>query len=111
MNMHVVSLCGILLLYAPLMPAQEHEGQLSRVERTPQWDKIAALAGEWEGYALEGGQKSPARISMRMTGDGSAMMHWMDAGGSHEMITMFHMDKSDLLATHYCAAHNQPRLR
>jgi len=24
---------------------------------------------------------------------------------------MFHMDNSDLLATHYCAAHNQPRIR
>jgi YD repeat-containing protein len=46
-----------------------------------------------------------------MTADGSAVMHWMGAGTPHEMITMFHMDKSDLLATHYCAAHNQPRLR
>ena len=27
------------------------------------------------------------------------------------MITMFHMDKEELLATHYCAAHNQPRFR
>jgi hypothetical protein len=24
---------------------------------------------------------------------------------------MFHMDKEDLLATHYCSAHNQPRFR
>jgi hypothetical protein len=24
---------------------------------------------------------------------------------------MFHMDKTDLIATHYCAAHNQPRLK
>ena len=27
-----------------------------------------------------------------------------------EMVTMFHMDGSDLMATHYCAAHNQPRM-
>ena len=24
---------------------------------------------------------------------------------------MFHMDGGDLLATHYCAVHNQPRMR
>ncbi|HPS78133.1 MAG TPA: hypothetical protein PLS53_08265 [Thermoanaerobaculaceae bacterium] len=25
------------------------------------------------------------------------------------MVTMFHMDKDNLMATHYCTAHNQPR--
>ena len=35
----------------------------------------------------------------------------MTAGTPYEMITMFHMDKADLLATHYCAAHNQPRMK
>ncbi len=84
---------------------------MSVVAGGPQWDKIKSLVGEWEGYADEKGQKAPTRISVRMTGDGSAVMHWIDAGGPNEMITMFHMDKADLLATHYCAAHNQPRLR
>jgi len=27
------------------------------------------------------------------------------------MITMFHPDMDELLATHYCAAHNQPRMK
>jgi hypothetical protein len=46
-----------------------------------------------------------------MTGGGSALMHWMDQGGPYEMITMFHPDMDELLATHYCAAHNQPRMK
>jgi hypothetical protein len=45
-----------------------------------------------------------------MTGDGSAIMHVMDKGGPHEMVTMIHPDGKRLLATHYCAAHNQPRM-
>ena len=48
-------------------------------------------------------------ISVRMTGDGSAVMHVIDAGTPHEMVTMFYMDKETLMATHYCSAHNQPR--
>ncbi len=98
-------------LLAGMVCAQEHEMHMSTVASSPQWEKVKSLAGEWEGYAMEGGQKLPTRISVRMTGDGSAVMHWMDAGTPHEMVTMFHMDKDDLVATHYCSAHNQPRMR
>jgi len=109
--MRITAVFLFFVLSMPLLCAQEHEGQTSRVEATPQWKQITSLAGEWDGYALMGGQKMQTHISIRSTGDGSAVMHWMDAGTPHEMITMFHMDKSELLATHYCAAHNQPRFR
>lgn len=99
----------LALCLAPLL-AQEHSHG-SAVTSTPQWEKIKSLVGEWEGYVTEGGQKVTTRITVRLTGDGSAVMHWMGPGTPEEMITMFHMDKSDLLATHYCAAHNQPRMR
>ncbi len=88
--------------------AQEHG---SKIASTPQWERLKTLVGEWGGYVAEGEKKFPSHVSVRLTGDGSALMHWMDAGTPHEMITMFHMDKDDLLATHYCAAHNQPRMR
>lgn len=89
--------------------AQEHPG--SKIVSTPEWEKMKSLVGEWDGYTMAEGKKYPTHISIRMTGDGSALMHWMDQGGPYEMITMFHMDQADLLATHYCAAHNQPRFR
>jgi hypothetical protein len=81
------------------------------VAGSPQWEKIKSLVGEWDGYAVENSQKMPVHISVRMTANGSAVMHWIDAGTPHEMVTMFHMDQAELLATHYCSAHNQPRLR
>ena len=100
---------AMILLSAALAPAQEHPSSV--IATSPQWEKIKSLVGEWEGYMMENGQKMTTHISIRMTGDGSAVMHWMDSGTPHEMITMFHLDKSELLATHYCAAHNQPRMR
>ena len=51
-----------------------------------------------------------ATVEVRMTGDGLAIMHVMDKGGPYEMVTMIDPDGKRLLATHYCAAHNQPRM-
>jgi hypothetical protein len=100
-----------VLLSGAVAVAQEHKEHGSMIAASPQWEKLKSLVGEWDGYMQEGEQKYPTHISVRMTGDGSAVMHWMDAGGPHEMVTMFHMDKDELVATHYCAAHNQPRFR
>lgn len=75
------------------------------------FDKLKSLAGEWEGNLNEGGQQIPTTTSFRLVSDGSALLDVLGAGTPHEMVTMFHMDNEDLLATHYCSAHNQPRLR
>ena len=32
-------------------------------------------------------------------------------GGESEMVTMYHPDGDHLMMTHYCSAHNQPRMR
>jgi hypothetical protein len=111
MKQFAIAFFAVLSLSAAVVLAQEHNSHLSKVAGTPQWEKIKSLVGEWEGYTTENGKKVPTRISVRMTGDGSALMHWMGPGSPHEMITMFHMDQSELLATHYCSAHNQPRFR
>ncbi len=92
-------------------PEMKHEEQSSKITGTPQWDTLKSLVGKWEGYLEEGGKKLPTKAEIRMTGDGSAVMHWLDQGTPHEMVTMFHMDKEDLVATHYCSAHNQPRFK
>ncbi len=75
------------------------------------FDRLKLLAGEWEGKLNEGGQELPATTSYRLVSDGSVVMNVIGSGTPHEMVTMFHMDGNDLLATHYCAAHNQPRFR
>jgi hypothetical protein len=73
------------------------------------FDKLKSLAGEWEGTMDEGGKQFPATTSFRTVSDGSVVMSVLGAGTPYEMVTMFHMDNKDLMATHYCAGHNQPR--
>jgi hypothetical protein len=79
-------------------------------QASPEWQKLKSLVGSWEGYMEEGGKKEPLTADVRMTGDGSAIMHTMARDTPMEMVTMIHPDGKRLLATHYCAAHNQPRM-
>ena len=82
----------------------------STVPNTPEWQKLKSLAGSWEGLMQEGADKTPATVDVRMTGDGSAIMHVLGKDTPYEMVTMIHPDGKRILATHYCAAHNQPRM-
>ena len=84
--------------------------KMSAVPQTPEWLRLKTLVGEWEGSVEMDGKPMKATVEVRLTGDGSALMHVMDKGGPHEMVTMIHPDGTRLLATHYCAAHNQPRM-
>lgn len=88
-------------------------GQAKKPEAIPQkpsspaFDRIKALAGEWEGKASDG---MVVRTTYRVVSNGSAVMNVLDPGGEHEMITMFHMDGPNVMVTHYCAVGNQPRM-
>jgi hypothetical protein len=101
-----------LLAGAAVAYAQEKEAGMktSAIAQTPEWLTIKSLVGTWEGVVEMGGKKVPTLVEMHMTGDGSAVMHVMDRDTPHEMVTMFHPDGDRLLATHYCSAHNQPRM-
>jgi hypothetical protein len=96
---------------AGLSVAQQHPQVGQSTSGSIAFDKLKALAGEWEGEMRKDGKDIPTTTSFRVVSDGSALMDLMNSGTPHEMVTMFHMDGKDLLATHYCAAHNQPRFR
>ncbi len=78
------------------------------------WDKLKTLVGDWKGTyagADEGADgMGEVRISYRLVSNGTTLMETMDSGHDTSMITMYHVDGSRILATHYCAAGNQPRM-
>ncbi len=83
---------------------------LSTVAKSPAFDKMKTLVGSWEGSAIEGGKPMPTNARFQLVADNSTLAAWLAEGTPHEMVTMFHMDGDKLMATHYCAAHNQPRM-
>jgi len=70
------------------------------------FDRLASLQGEWKGE-IDGVK---AILIYMLTADGSALMEQFRPEKGPEMITMFTVDGDHLIATHYCAAKNQPQM-
>ena len=118
-------ICKLMLFALALSPAgmlaqatapkpqttPESEMKHVNVPSTPEWQQLRTLVGQWQGAVKEDGKPSETTLEIRMTGGGSAIMHLLDKDTPHEMVTMFHPDGATLLATHYCSAHNQPRMQ
>ena len=70
--------------------------------------QLSSLVGDWEG-AQDG---VPVTVTYTLTGDGSALMEYVRPATSpaSAMVTMFTVDGDRLIATHYCAAGNQPQM-
>jgi hypothetical protein len=107
----LVSLVALLAL-APAAAQEKKEAgmTLSAIPSSPEWQQLRSLAGEWQGTVAAEGRPATTTVEVRVTGGGSALMHVLDKDTPHEMVTMFHPDGKRLLATHYCAARNQPRM-
>ena len=73
-------------------------------------DPIKALAGTWE-CDFDGDGKSDCTAVYKVSANGYTVTENLFVGTPNEMVTAFHMDGTSVMATHYCAAGNQPRMR
>ncbi len=77
-------------------------------------DQFRALNGHWKGtFEWTGVRTDRGEMSATysLTGNGSAVIENLERDGVAMMTTVYHLDRGDLRATHYCAARNQPRLK
>jgi hypothetical protein len=95
----------------PQKPAETMEMKHVAAPNSPEWQQLRTLVGQWQASMEEGGKKFESTLEVRMTGGGSAIMHLLGKDTPEEMVTMFHPDGPTLLATHYCASRNQPRMQ
>jgi hypothetical protein len=73
-------------------------------ESSRQFDALKSLAGDWVAIGKDGKPTDKVVSSIRVT---AALF----PGSDHEMVTMYHLDRGDLILTHYCMLGNQPRMR
>ena len=71
------------------------------------WDRMKSLVGAWKG--TENGH--PVAVSYALVSGGTALMETLDGEHGVSMVTMYAPDGAAMLATHYCAVGNQPRMR
>jgi len=74
---------------------------------THDWDRLKSLVGSWKGTS----EGEPVAVTYALVSNGTALMETLDGHHDTHMITMYAPDGATLLATHYCAAGNQPRMR
>jgi hypothetical protein len=72
-----------------------------------EWSRMKSLVGAWKGTA----EGKPVSVTYALVSNGTALMETLDGDHDMTMITMYAPDGASLLATHYCAAGNQPRMR
>lgn len=107
--MRKIAVVLTLALVAATAAAQEHH---PKPQPNPALDQLKTLAGDWEGKYQGPEGEVAGKMRITVVSNGSAVMMSMDEGAAGEMITMFHGDgPGKVVATHYCSAQNQPRMK
>ena len=71
-------------------------------------DALKPLVGHWKATTASG--KSMG-VDYRLISNDTVLVETYNTGSPRETMTVFHADGASLIATHYCAQDNQPRLR
>lgn len=77
----------------------------------PGLERLKKLAGTWVEADKDGKPTDKVVSVVRVTAGGSAVHETLFPGQPLEMISIYHLDKGDLVMTHYCVLGNQPRMK
>jgi hypothetical protein len=77
----------------------------------PGLEKIKKLAGTWVEADKDGKPTDKVVSIVKVTAGGSAVQETYFPGQPMEMVSVYHLDKGDLVMTHYCVLGNQPRMK
>lgn len=73
-------------------------------------DRLKRLEGTWSGH-VKTPDGPPGTARYELTAGGNSVVEKLFPGTAHEMMTVYHLDRGALLATHYCAMGNQPLMK
>lgn len=74
-------------------------------------EKLKKLAGTWVLADKDGKPTDQIASIVKVTAGGSAVHETLFPGQPMEMISVYTVDGSDLVMTHYCVLGNQPRMK
>ena len=101
-------LSAVLSLSAYGQDKHEH---LPTMPRNAGLEKLKTLVGTWVAADQDGKPTDQVVSVIKLTAGGSAVHETLFPGQPHEMISMYTVDGSDLVMTHYCVLGNQPRMK
>lgn len=98
----------ITLISLFALPAFSHDMPVVKI--APQFEKMKALVGTWEGKNKMHGKEMDTKVVYELTSGGTALMEKLNPGTPHEMVTMYASSGDKVTATHFCMAGNQPQM-
>jgi hypothetical protein len=103
-------ICGLMLIAAGTSVGEE-KSEAKKPAEHAQMAKMKKLVGTWVA-ADENGKPTDQVVSViKLTAGGSAIHETLFPGGDMEMVSIYNLDGSDLVMTHYCMLGNQPRMK
>jgi hypothetical protein len=102
---------SLLVVALVAVTASARAGEKAAPVNAQRFEALKKLAGDWVQVGEDGKPTDKVVSSIRVTSGGTAVLETIFPGTDHEMVSLYHMDGSDLLLTHYCCLGNQPRLR
>ena len=88
----------------------KHEHKAT-AEKNAGFETLKTLVGTWVQVDKDGKESSDVASVIKLTANGTAIHETLFPGQAHEMVTVYHLDGKDVIATHYCALGNQPRYK
>jgi len=102
---------GVSMLFALAATAPGADVPAKAQFTNPGFEKIKKLVGTWVEADKDGKPTDKVASVVKLTAGGSAIQDTQFPGQPMEMVSVYHMDKDDLIMTHYCVLGNQPRMK
>jgi hypothetical protein len=96
---------------AKAQPAVTDKAEAKADPASAQMAIVKKLAGTWVEADKDGKPTDKVVSVIKVTAGGSAVQETLFPGTDMEMISMYHLDKGDLVMTHYCMLGNQPKMK
>ena len=109
MNPKKTLITGLAVLFgAALVLVAEEAPQFPQPAADPRLDFLKQLDGRWLGTVEQQGMGE--QFEFRVTAGGHAVEEREMIGTPMEMLTVYHMEGTDLVGIHFCVLGNQPRV-
>ncbi|MBI3268140.1 MAG: hypothetical protein HYZ53_03895 [Planctomycetes bacterium] len=104
--------CVSVLVAALAAFAQDQKPADNQPPANPDFERMKKLTGTWKGTSQMGEDPAAeASVTYKVTSGGTAILETIFAGSDHEMLTVYTVDKGELVLTHYCVMGNQPHMK
>jgi hypothetical protein len=99
------------MLFALVIGVRGDNAPAEKASANPLLERMKKLAGTWVEADKDGKPTDKVVSVVKVTAAGSAVHETLFPGQPQEMVSVYHLDKDDLVMTHYCALGNQPRMK